>query len=83
MADEQDQLASPTLAELYLKQGSPGKAVQVLSQALARRPEDMDLRRKLTDAEQEWFKLTEAGGRKELVKKLSQVLEAVRKERRG
>jgi hypothetical protein len=83
MAIEGDQLASPTLAELYYKQGNLGMAIRVLNEVLALRPENLEIRARVHEMEREFFKAMDAGDRDETIRKLSKILEAVRKERRG
>ena len=83
MANERDQLASPTLAELYYKQGSLGKAIQVLKEVLIRHPEIQENRARLLEMELELFRVMDAGNKQEIVRKLNKILEQVRKERRA
>ena len=83
MADERDRLASPTLAELYYKQGSLGMAIRVLNEVLARRPENQEHRARLREMELEFLKVMDAADKQEIVRKLSKILEQVRKERRA
>ena len=83
MANESGQLASPTLAELYYKQGDLARAIQVIREVWARRPENQELRARLQEMEQEFFKVMDAADKNEMVRKLSKILELVRKERDG
>jgi ribosomal protein S20 len=83
MADEDDQIASPTLAELYYKQDDIGKAVRVLKEVLARNPENQGVRSRLREMELEFLKVMDAGNKNQIIRKLNKVLMLVRKERLG
>lgn len=83
MADEGDQIASPTLAELYYKQADIGKAVRVLKEVLARNPENQGVRSRLREMELEFLKVMDAGNKNQIIRKLNKVLMLVRKERLG
>jgi pentatricopeptide repeat protein len=45
------ELTSPTLAELYFKQGFPDKAIEVYRELVEREPENDRLRRRLAELE--------------------------------
>jgi len=75
------QLASPTLAELYFKQGQPYRAIQVLNEFLAGHPENEKARRRLAEMEKELFRGAEEQERKEKIQALKQILAMIGKER--
>lgn len=78
---KQGQLASPTLAELYLKQGQPYRAVQVLSEFVAGHPENENARRRLAEMEKELFSAAAEQERKEKIQALKKILAMIGKER--
>lgn len=81
MPEERDQLASPTLAELYYKQGDTRKAIEVLRQVLENQPGNMDARRKLQEWEKQLERDVDEEERKKRLDKLKRVLEVIQKER--
>jgi|GEM_PF-1913774 tetratricopeptide (TPR) repeat protein len=81
MPAEKDQLSSPTLAELYYKQGDRKKAIEVLRQALKNQPGNMDARRKLQEWEKQLEKDLDKEERKKRLDKLKRILDVIRKER--
>jgi Flp pilus assembly protein TadD len=83
MDDDRDRLASPTLAELYVRQGDLGQAVRILKQVLALNPGNASARARLGELEERIFADTEPEARREKVRRLKAVLERVRKEKSG
>ena len=81
MAGKQEQLASQTLAELYLKQGHTAKALQVLHQLVAEEPENEKARRRLKQVEADYFAAAGLDEKRDRARNLARVLERVRKER--
>lgn len=78
---EKDELASPTLAELYFQQGDIGRAVAILKEVLAGHPENAKARMRLLEMESRLVKSADADSRQEKVRRLKAILERVRKEK--
>jgi len=77
----EDQLASPTLAELYYQQGDLRKAIEVLRQVLKNQPGNLKARELLQNREKEWFQLRPVEEKKESAERLGQIMERIRKEK--
>ena len=83
MKKRTDQLASPTLAEIYYKQGDLKRAIYVLRQALLNNPVNLDARLMLEKWEREFFENTTLEQRKQIEDKLKQIMKVIGKESRG
>ena len=70
-----DVAETPTMADLYAKQGAPEKAREIYESILHREPENVDVRSKLQDLG--------GGAHKEKVNKLEQWLAKVKKREQG
>lgn len=82
MPRARDQLASPTLAQLYYQQGNLEKAIEILKEVLKNNPGNLKVRETLEQWEAEWFRSATPEQRRARAQKLNQILEQVRKERR-
>jgi len=81
MASDEDQLASPTLAELYYRQGDSKKALEILADFLVMHPENEKAACRRNEIEKEFFHSATGQEGKERIRNLLTMLELVRKEK--
>ena len=81
MASDEDQLASPTLAELYYRQGDAKKALEILSNFLALHPGNEKAACRKNEIEKEFFHSATGQEGKERIRNLRRMLDLVRKEK--
>jgi len=82
MKEREDQLASPTLAELYYKQGDIKRAIYVLKNVLSNNPGNLKARLLLQEWEKQFFRNATFEERKAKAERLGQIMEIIRKEKR-
>ena len=84
VAHPDGELATPTLAELYLKQGYPEKAAEVYRAILAREPGNREVAARLAEVDR--AEARRAGQRRRLegeIRRLEALLSAVQRSRRA
>jgi hypothetical protein len=78
---DQDELASPTVAELYYRQGDIDRAIRVMKESLVAHPENLKSRERLAEMEKALFLKEDLESRGKRILKLQQVLDLVGKEK--
>ena len=77
---QENELASPTLAEVYYQQGEIEEAILTLEKFLAKNPHQLKVKERLKELERELFQTSSPEKRQEKIQILTRMLERIKKE---
>ena len=80
MMYQENELASPTLAEVYYQQGEIEEAILTLEKFLAKNPHQLKVKERLKELERELFQTSSPEKRQEKIQILTRMLERIKKE---